>query len=318
VRIGNSGGLDFVSSLYNRTNSTASLQKDIEKLSTGKRINRAADDSAGLSINQKLESKIRGNNQAKKNIGDAISMLQTIDGSLSIVLDDLQRIRELKVQSLNGTNSTEELNAMQREINTLVDNMEDIGQNTTFNGRQLIWQNNQNTFNIRIQTGSDNGDTDILRLRAGVNAAPTGTGVEINVRDGNANARGELGEGLNRFRYERIHLDGATVNSRFSTRTNNRTNRNTSFTLDQMDTIIGNVTRMRTFIGSEQNRFEAKLNYLDVAVENQMAAQQRVEDTDIAEVTSSFTKHQIKQQSSALILSQARNIQKDMVLSLLP
>ena len=103
------------------------IQRDIEKLSSRKRINRAADDSAGLSFSQKLDSNIRGNEKAKQNIGDAIRLLQTIDGSLSVVLDDLQRIRELKVQFLNETNSTEELNAMQREINALVDNMEDIG-----------------------------------------------------------------------------------------------------------------------------------------------------------------------------------------------
>jgi flagellin len=318
MRIGNSGGLNSLSSIYTRASSQTRLERDIQALSTGKRINRAADDAAGLSISQKLSSKIRGNEQAKKNIGDAISMVETIDGALVSVLDSLQRIRELKVQSLNGTNSTEELNAMQREINRHVEHMDDIGQNTEFNGRQLLWQNNNRAFNINMQTGSDQSDTTILRLRAGNNNVPAGTGVEINVRDGNRNAQGELGEGLNRFRFERIHLDGATVNSYFSTRTNNRPGRNSSFTLDDMDTVIGNVTRMRTFLGTEVNRYEAKLSSLSIEIENQMAAKQRIEDLDIAKAVSSMTKSQIQRESAALVLSQASNVQRNIVLSLIP
>jgi flagellin len=85
-----------------------------------------------------------------------------------------------------------------------------------------------------------------------------------------------------------------------------------------MDVSLGNVTRMRTFVGSEQNALEASLDSLDLAVENQRAAKQRIEDTDIAKVTSSFTKHQIQQQSSVMVLSQARNVQKDIFLGLLP
>jgi len=109
---------------------TLNLQKSIEKLSTGSKINKAADDAAGLSISEKLTSQIRGLQKAKQNAGDGISMIQTAEGALSIVHDNLQRVRELVVQAKNGTNSSAELDSIQREINERVSTIEDISGST--------------------------------------------------------------------------------------------------------------------------------------------------------------------------------------------
>ena len=115
--------------------STRMVGSSIEKLSTGSRINRAGDDAAGLSIAQKATTLIKGMDQAQRNIGDGIAMISTIDGALGVVQDNLQRIRELTVQALNGT---DEKDAMQREINERVTAINEMGANATFNGVSLL------------------------------------------------------------------------------------------------------------------------------------------------------------------------------------
>ena len=109
---------------------TRSLEKSIEKLSTGFRINRAGDDAAGLSISESLTAQIRGMYKAKQNAGDGVSMVQTAEGSLSVIHDNLQRIRELVVQSKNGSNGTTEKEAMQAEIEERVQAIKDISSAT--------------------------------------------------------------------------------------------------------------------------------------------------------------------------------------------
>jgi flagellin len=141
---------------------TFNLQKSIEKLSTGYRINRASDDAAGLSISEKLTSQIRGLEKAEQNIGDGISMVQTAEGALSIVQDNVQRIRELMVQGANGTNSENELAAIQREINARVTTVADITAATEFNNKTLLTGAvaSATAFgNTTLQTGSDQGQT---------------------------------------------------------------------------------------------------------------------------------------------------------------
>ena len=156
---------------------TFNLQKNIEKLSTGFRINRAADDAAGLSISEKLTSQIRGLEKAEQNIGDGISMVQTAEGALSIVQDNLQRIRELVVQASNGTNSDNELDAIQREINARIGTIADIGTDTEFNGLALLDGTLGGgtaatvtaagaTQDFALQTGSDDGQQTFINFDA--------------------------------------------------------------------------------------------------------------------------------------------------------
>ena len=138
---------------------TTMVGKSIERLSTGLRINRAGDDAAGLSITQKMTTLIRGMDQAKRNIGDGMAMISTIDGALATVQDNLQRIRELSVQAYNGTNSEDELAAIQREINERVQAIDDMGNQAKFNGVNLL----DGAQDITLQIGAEDGNTLIMK-----------------------------------------------------------------------------------------------------------------------------------------------------------
>ena len=129
---------------------TFGLQKNIEKLSTGFRINKAADDAAGLSISEKLTSQIRGLEKAEQNIGDGISLVQTAEGALGVIQDNVQRIRELTVQAANGTNSESELAAIQREINARVTTVADIIAVTEFNNKILLCKQVQIKVKLQV------------------------------------------------------------------------------------------------------------------------------------------------------------------------
>ena len=273
----------------------SSLQSNIEKLSTGFRINRAADDSAGLSISEKLTSQIRGLEKAEQNIGDGISMVQTAEGALGVVQDNMQRIRELMVQGENGTNSENELAAIQREINARVNTIGEITSATEFNGIALLDAGSANAAgNISLQTGADNNQT---------------TGVDFTQMDTRINqtGAGSIGEGA-------IALNTIGV---ASTTVNNVAASAPTGTLANVDTILDNISRMRSELGAAQNSLESKAEYLNVAKENAAASRSRIKDVDVAAESSDMIKNQIIQQSAAAMLSQA-NATPQLALSLLP
>lgn len=294
---------------------TFSLQKSIEKLSTGYRINRAGDDAAGLSISEKLSSQIRGLEKAKQNAGDGISMVQTAEGALSVIQDNLQRIRELVVQGTNGTNGTSELDAIQREINERVRSIDAIAKATKFNGRDIIYDNDAGTSdNVSLQVGADDGQTLSISFRS-ENNADEGIDIDIAESEGGSDDEGHIIEGVaaSGLSLDRLHLSGASVNSlNYATHSSNVT-----ITLADMDTIIGNVSRMRSYLGAVQNSLESRIDYLDTAIENNSASRSRVKDVDVAYESSNMLKNQILQQSSAAMLSQA-NATPQLALNLLP
>ena len=274
---------------------TMQLQSDIEKLSTGFRINRAADDSAGLSISEKLTSQIRGLSQAEKNIGDGISMVQTAEGALGVIQDNVQRIRELMVQGENGTNSENELAAIQREINARVTTIGEITSATEFNGIALLDAGAATTAGtVSLQTGADNGQTTSVDF------------TQMDTRIDQTGA-GSIGEGA-------IDLNTIGVGS---TTVNNVAGSASVGTLANVDTILDNLSRMRSELGASQNSLESKAEYLNVAKENASASRSRIKDVDVALQSSSMIKSQILQQSSAAMLSQA-NQTPQLALSLLP
>jgi len=297
---------------------TNGLQKNIERLSTGLRINRAADDAAGLSISEKLTSQIRGLEKAQQNIGDGVSMLQTAEASLSIVQDNLQRVRELVVQGFNGTNGTSELDALQREINERISVIGEISTATKFNTISLL----NGSADITLQTGADNGQTTTISLQSGVSA---NTGIAVNVayeRTGTATDRGTLIEGISvaSFALDKLQLDGASVASVDGVANVSivaGTATAAQVDLDDIDTIINNVSRMRSELGAKQNSLESKNDYLAVAKENALSSRSRVLDADISKESSGFIRNQILQQSSAAMLSQA-NSSPQIALNLLP
>lgn len=313
---------------------TLNLQRNIEKLSTGFRINRAADDAAGLSISEKLTARINGFEKAKQNSADGISLIQTAEGSLGIIQENFQRIRELLVQGINGTNSANEKNAIQNEINERIQIINDIGNETEFNGIQLLSGNNfvnnggVNT-DVVLQTGADAGQITTLSFGAGTATAGQGINVDVTEQVGGAanSDNGELIEGvvdvlggaLTNFSIDQIHVEGATVNAFDGTLgTDIMVNPAVAGDagLDVIDVIIDNVSRMRSELGASQNALESKITYLDVAMENAAASRSRIKDVDVAKASSALVKNQILQQSASAMLSQA-NSQPQIALSLI-
>ena len=278
---------------------TMNLQKSVEKLSTGSRINRAGDDAAGLSISQKMTAQIRGLEKAKQNSLDGISLIQTAEGALSVVQDNLQRIRELVVQGTNGTNGADEKDALQREINERITTIEDVAKATKFNGNALLIGGT----NKVIQSGADNSQTTTITLAPA--AANQGIDVDIDATTGN----GQLSEGSG-IALAKLRLTGATVASQDGTAAN-------AGDLDDVDAMLDNVSRMRSELGAAQNSLESKIEYLDVAKENMAASRSRIQDTDVASESSNLVKSQILQQASSAMLSQANN-SSQIALNLIP
>ena len=282
--------------------STKMLGSSIEKLSTGLRINRAGDDAAGLSIAEKMTTLIRGMDQAQKNIGDGLAMISTIDGALGVVQDNLQRIRELTVQALNGTNGTDEKDAMQREINERVTAINDMGANATFNGVSLL----RSTTDITLQNGANDGNTLILKTAAGGTVANTGFFVDFS-----STGSGSLGEGA-------IALSTFTIGSTNVKTLSGATSATaTTSSLGRLDIMIKNVSRMRSQGGAYENSLSSSIEYLDRYSESLQSARSRVRDVDVAAESAQTSKAQILQQSAATMLTQA-NATPQIALNLLP
>ena len=279
---------------------TGDVQKSIERLSTGFRINRAGDDAAGLSISNKMTTLIRGMNQAKRNIGDGIAMISTIDSALSTVQDNLQRVRELTVQGLNGTNSEDERAAIQREINERVQAIDDMGTQATFNGVNLL----KGTQDITLQIGAEDGQTLVMKTSAGATAD---VGFLVNYSTTSA---GSIGQDANITLSEfSIGSTGVASLSGSSTVTANG--------LEELDTMIDNISRMRSTVGAYENSLQSNLDYLDRYSESLEGARSRVRDVDVASESADLLKNQILQQTASAMLSQA-NSAPQIALSLLP
>ena len=281
---------------------TGMVQKSIEKLSTGYRINRAGDDAAGLSISNKMTTLIRGMDQAKRNIGDGVGMISTIDGALGTVQDNLQRIRELTVQALNGTNSNDERDAIQREVNERVNAINDMGNQAQFNGVNLL----KGTANITLQIGASDGNSLTMYTSAGVS---TSTGFRINY---SATTVGSIGEGTT------LQLSAFTVGSaNVKTLSGNTSATATTNALLNLDSMINNVSRMRSQVGAYENSLGSNMDYLDKYSESLRGARSRVQDVDVAAESAETSRAQILQQSAAAMLSQA-NSTPQLALNLLP
>ncbi|MFM7458558.1 MAG: flagellin [bacterium] len=279
---------------------TGMVQKSIEKLSTGFRINRAGDDAAGLSISQKMTTLIKGMDQAQRNIGDGISMLSTIDGALGAVQDNLQRIRELTVQGLNGTNGSDERDAIQREINERITAINDMGANATFNGVSLL----RSTADITLQNGPNDGNQLIVRTQAGISA---NRGFFI---DHTSTSSGSLGEGA-------IALSTFSIGSANVKAVDNNTTTLTASALTKLDTMIRNVSRMRSQGGAYENSLNSSMDYLDRYSEGLQGAKSRVQDVDVAAESAQTSRAQILQKSAAAMLGQA-NATPQLAVDLLP
>ena len=262
----------------NLSSNTTSLSKSIERLSSGYRINRAADDAAGLSISENLRGTIRGNKQAINNIQDGINMLQIAEGGLAVINENIQRIRELAVQAANDTNSSVERDAILSEVTARLSDIDRIAKSSKFNNISLL----DGTANATLQVGAGSElSTNTIEIENSVLARAT-----VSCIGTTASANGLT-----------LTATGATWSSN-----------GIRLYLDVLDAALSDVASRRSNIGAYQNRLESALNNLEVATENVQAAESRIRDLDIAKETSNMTKYQILQQASASVLAQANNM----------
>ena len=264
----------------NLTATSNAAAKSMERLSSGYRINRAADDAAGLAISEKMRGQIGGLAQAQRNAQDGVSMVQTGEGALTEVHSMLQRIRELKVQYENDTLNTSDKQSIVNEVNSLKSEIGDIRGNTSFNGIKLL---DGSTSTVTLQAGANTGDT--IDVTASDIFATTGTT-----------------SGL------------AAINSLTTAATG--ANSFDSLSIDQIDDAIQEVSGRRAEFGAIQNRLEHRLTNLATYQENLVASESRIRDVDMAKEMVNFTKLQILQQAGTSMLAQANQAPQG-VLSLL-
>jgi flagellin len=264
----------------NLSSTIGSVQTSLQRLSSGLRINSAKDDAAGMFTVQKMTADIRGLNQAVRNAGDGISLGQTAEGALGEIGNNLQRIRELAVQSANGT--VENRAGLQAEVDQLTQEISRIVQTTEFNGRKLLDGSTSGGIVFQVsQDGNASGQISVT----GTNLA-TGSFAAYNA---SLTATGTID----------ITTQAAA-----------------SGVLSTIDTAIDAVSSNRSTFGAVQNRFEAVISNLQNYVENLTAARSRLQDTDFAAETANFTSSQILQQAGTAMLAQA-NALPQVALSLL-
>jgi len=269
------------------------LTKDLEKLSTGLRINRANDDAAGLAISEGLRTQVRGAEQAKKNTLDAISALNIAEGAANEMHAILQRMRELSIQSSTATYSSVERNYMNQEYQQLKDEIDRIVKATNFNNIKLLDSN---------ALASGRGESIFVEK-----ATPTGfSGDDIWC---DANGRKDVDSIA--IKYNAVSIKSMSMSS-----SNIASASSAQFAITELDGAISRISKMRADIGAYVNRLETTVNNLVVSAANQQAAESQIRDTDFAAQSSDFTKNQILVQSATAMLSQANGISQN-VLTLL-
>ncbi|AOQ23415.1 Flagellin [Moorella thermoacetica] len=295
----------------NLTVTNSNMAKAMEKLSSGLRINRAADDAAGLAISEKMRGQIRGLNQAVRNAQDGISMIQTAEGALNETHAILQRMRELAAQAANDTLTAADRTQIQKEINQLTEEIDRIGRTTEFNTQALL----NGTFTAKkIQIGANpNQDltVDITSMRAATVSGSTvlAGGLDVAKANGGVKVSGTTvvnATGSAAVNYIKlINATGSAVGAyAISVMTNSAANA----AIDTFQKAIDLVSTERSKLGAIQNRLEHTIANLSVASENLTAAESRIRDVDMAQEMMNFTRSQILSQAGTAMLAQSNQI----------
>lgn len=257
------------------SSATQGIGNSLERLSTGYRINRAADDAAGLTITESLRSQSRGSDVASANAQAGVNLLQTAEGDLGIIQDNLQRIRDLAIQAANGTNATAERASIQSEVTQRIKEISRISSNSSFNAIKLL-DGSQTT--VALQIGANFEATKIslnsLTIGAPLTKADS-TALGINT------------------------TDTTFLSSCFSSAIK------ASSYISRIDSAIALVSSRRSTIGSLQNRLGSCIESLAIKKENMAASESRIRDVDVAKEAAQLTKNQILQQASTSLLAQA-------------
>jgi len=270
--------IEAMNAYRNLSGTESNLSRSLEKLSSGLRINRAADDAAGLSISENLRSQINGFKVASRNAQDGISLLQTAEGALNETTSLLQRVRDLAVQASNsGANDGPAREALGREVAQALEEIDRISSATVFGSKQLL--DGSETGGFTFHVGYDGSDFNSMNVQI------------------SGMSSGALG------------LDTDAIIAMI-------TGPNASASLASIDAALKEVTNTRSSIGAYQNRLESTIANLGVAVENLSASESRIRDVDMAEEMTNFSKLQILQQAGTAMLAQSNALPQG-VLSLL-
>jgi flagellin len=251
--------------------SQSSLATSMQRLSSGLRINSAADDAAGLAISQRMASQVNGMNVAIRNANDGISLAQTADGALASVGDSLQRMRELAVQAQNSTNSGSDKDSLNQEFQQLGAEIGRVLGGTSFNGAAIL-----------------GGSAGTLTFQVGANTTANDT---ITVTTTNMVTDASI-----------TAVTGAKIDSTVASGTALNT------VINNIDSAINDVNSQRAVFGATQNRFNAVVTNLQSSVENQSAASSRITDADFAAETANMSRAQILQQAGTAMVAQANQL----------
>jgi len=274
----------------NAGNTQSALSTSMQRLSSGLRVNSAKDDSAGLAIAERMNSQVKGMNVAVRNANDGISMAQTAEGALGKVGDSLQRMRELAVQSANGTNTDADKANLQAEFQALNDEITRVTGATSFNGNKLL---DGTTASFAFQVGANTDTTDKIT----VNSV-------------------DLSSVLTQLATFAIGQDSTVANGAVTLADAAAGAPDADKAIKGIDDAIAVVTTGRASMGATQNRFESVISNLQVSSENLAASKGRIMDADFATETMNLSRSQILQQAGTAMISQANQLPQQ-VLSLL-
>ncbi|MCR5108023.1 MAG: flagellin [Lachnospiraceae bacterium] len=281
---------------------TSAQAKNTEKLSSGYQINRAADDAAGLTISEKMRSQIRGLTQASTNAQDGISCVQTAEGALGEVEDMLQRMNELSIKSANGTNTTDDRFAIQKEVAALCQEIDRVSTSTNFNTLNLL--NGSFEKGKALQVGAYSGsDVEINIVIKKMSCSKIMTGSTVKTASTAGVVSFASGKKLSNVKSGATILDVSTATA-------------AKKAIASITKAIASISAQRSDLGAVQNRLEHTIKNLDNVVENTTAAESNIRDTDMAKMMVEFTKNNILAQAGQSMLAQA-NQSNQGVLSLL-
>lgn len=260
--------LNSLNAQRNLSSSQSSLSVSMQRLSSGLRVNSAKDDAAGLAIAERMNTQVKGMNVAARNANDGISLAQTAEGALGKIGDNLQRMRELAVQSANDTNSSTDRIALDNEFKQLAQENERVIANTKFNGQSLLSAASTFTFQVGANTTTDN--------QISITTSNVTTAMGTATQGTTASLGGTSGDALT--------------------------------AMSAIDAALDAVNSTRSTFGAAQNRFDAVISNLQVAAENQAAARSRIMDADFAAETASLSRAQILQQAGNAMVAQANQL----------
>jgi flagellin len=278
----------------NLTAATDSMNKAMERMSTGLKINTAGDDAAGMAVSAGLERTIAGSKVAQSNGSMGVSMLTVTEGSLTVISDNLLRIRDLFEQAANDTYGSNARAGIKEEVEARLNEVTRLAEVGDFNSMKLI--DGSINQNLRIQIGTEGGNKDAIMIDKSVFANARASALGLFKNDGSVTVEVKKADGTN----------STTVLNTLSNviQLLNTANGSAAF-LDKLDSAMDNIVTRKTKIGAVSNRIESAVDALQIQESNLTASNSSIKDADIAEESSNFVKYQILQQASASLLTQA-------------